>query len=384
MELALVLIGSVVLFLVAGGMIVYALRSQRTAVIDDRLSRFTEASMSLEEIELQRPFHERVIVPVVQGVLDLLGKLSPQRGAEKVRQNLQLAGNPGGLTPAMFNGIRLALAVGLCLLSAVVTFSTMAQGQALMYTGVLTILGYLLPSMWLGQQISRRKKNMLKALPDALDLLTISVEAGLGFDVALQRVTDKWDDELSREFRRVLSDIRLGRSRREALRDMGERTQVEDIQTFVSAIIQADQLGVSMSKILSLQSDQMRIRRRQRAEEEAQKAPIKMLFPMVFLIFPALFVVILGPAVPRIMGGLGEAGDGPPPTPTPGPSGYLYEAAPVADAHIFAPAAPNVAAVEPLSPVPVSASYQPALTAASSTDAQEPFIMTDAASLSSR
>ena len=118
-------------------------------------------------------------------------------------------------------------------------------------------------------------------------------------------MTQKWDDELAREFKRVLSDVRLGRTRREALKDLAVRTGVEDVQTFTAAVIQADQLGVSMSKILRLQSDQMRVRRRQRAEEAAQKAPIKMLFPMVFLIFPALFVVILGPAIPRIMKSFG-------------------------------------------------------------------------------
>jgi tight adherence protein C len=195
--------------------------------------------------------------------------------------------------------------VGLLVLFGAITLTSMNNTmQALMYTVVGGALGYTLPGMWLGQQIKKRKKNITKALPDALDLLTISVEAGLGFDVALKRVTEKWDDELSREFKRALSDVQLGRSRREALRDMSDRTGVEDVQTFISAIIQADQLGVSMSKILRLQSDQMRTRRRQRAEEEAQKAPIKMLFPMVFLIFPALFVVILGPAVPKLMTGL--------------------------------------------------------------------------------
>jgi tight adherence protein C len=177
-----------------------------------------------------------------------------------------------------------------------------------MYSAIGFVLGYMLPVIWLGRRITARKKAITRALPDALDLLCISVEAGLAFDLALQRVTDKWDDELSREFRKVLSDMRLGRTRREALKDLAQRTGVEDIQTFTAAIIQADQLGVSMSKILRLQSDQMRIKRRQRAEELAQQAPIKMLFPMVFLIFPALFVVILGPAVPRLVSSFGGLG----------------------------------------------------------------------------
>jgi len=211
-----------------------------------------------------------------------------------------MAGNPGGITPLMFVGLRVVLALVLGVIISVLTSRTMELPQALLYSAVGFALGYMLPVMWLGRRIAARKKAITKALPDALDLLCISVEAGLAFDLALQRVADKWDDELSREFRRVLKDMQLGRSRREALKDLADRTGVDDVQTFTAAVIQADQLGVSMSKILRIQSDQMRVRRRQRAEELAQQAPIKMLFPMVFLIFPALFVVILGPAVPRI------------------------------------------------------------------------------------
>lgn len=299
-----VIIGIVIgaLFGVIAFLVFAVMQSKQVAVIDERLEQFTESTMSLEEMELQQPFFQRVIIPIWQSILGSLGKLNPQHGQEKLRQNLLQAGNPGNITPVMFSGLRVGLAVGLLLLFGIVTLTTMGMTmQALMYTALGAVIGYLMPGIWLGQKIKRRKKNIQKALPDALDLLTISVEAGLGFDVALQRVTEKWDDELSREFKRVLSDVRLGRSRREGLRDMAERTGVEDVQTFVASIIQADQLGVSMSKILRLQSDQMRVKRRQRAEAEAQKAPIKMLFPMVFLIFPALFVVILGPAVPKIM-----------------------------------------------------------------------------------
>src|SRR3712207_495030 len=139
-------------------------------------------------------------------------------------------------------------------------------------------------------------------MPDALDLLTISVEAGLGFDLALQRVGDKWENELSKEFNRVLSDTRLGTPRRDAMRIMADRCGVEDLSNFVQSIVQAEQLGVSIGKILKVQSEQMRIRRRQRAEELAHQAPIKMLFPMAFLIFPSIMVVILGPALPKLFG----------------------------------------------------------------------------------
>jgi tight adherence protein C len=274
--------------------------------IDERLSQFTERTLTLEEMELQQPFKDRILIPMFQKTLEILGKYGPKQSAERLEVSLQQAGNPGNLTPVKFSGLRMALAFGLTALFGFATFgSGMASGEAMMYTAIGTGVGFLLPGIWLGQQIKKRQKEIIKALPDALDLLTVSVEAGLAFDSALQRVTDKWDTELAREFKRVLSDTRLGRPRREALRDMSARTGVDDVQTFVAAIIQAEQLGVSIGKILRIQSDQMRVRRRQRAQEAAQQAPIKMLFPMVFLIFPALFVVILGPAVPRLMGGLG-------------------------------------------------------------------------------
>ncbi len=302
----LLIIAMLLLLGAAVGLIIYALNSQRAATIDQRLNTYTEAVKSLDEIELEKPFAERVLVPIMKYVLDMFGKLSPQRNAAKIRHNLQLAGNPYGMTPVMFGGMRLALSVVLFVLFGVITVTTMGfTMNALMYTLMGAELGYLLPGMWLGNQIKKRQKALTRALPDALDLLTISVEAGLGFDVALQRVTDKSDNELSREFKRVIADMRLGRSRREALRDLGERNGVEDLKTFTAAIIQADQLGVSMSKILRLQSDQMRMKRRQRAEEEAQKAPVKMLIPMVFLIFPAIFVVLLGPSVPRFIEAFG-------------------------------------------------------------------------------
>ena len=290
-----------------GAVIFFVIRSQRPDAIAERLNQFTERELSLEEMELQLPFYQRVILPIFMSVLTILGKYGAKQSSERLRTNLMMAGNPGGITPTMFVGLRVVLALVLGLIIILVTIRTpdMPATQSLMYSALGFIMGYMLPVMWLGRQITGRKHSIQKALPDALDLLCISVEAGLAFDLALQRVTQKWDDELSREFKRVLSDVRLGRTRREALRDLAVRTGVDDVQTFTAAVIQADQLGVSMSKILRLQSDQMRVRRRQRAETLAQQAPIKMLFPMIFLIFPALFVVILGPAVPKLMAAFG-------------------------------------------------------------------------------
>jgi len=300
----------VALILVVGmGLIIFAVRQMnQSKAISERLDQYTDVSLSLEELELQQPFTERVLKPFFRSILTTLGRFGPNQNQERLRINLQLAGNPCNIT--MFIGLRMALAISLLVVVGLLVIGRLPFMQALMGTLIAAMIGYILPGIWLDRKIKERKKNILKALPDALDLLCISVEAGLAFDLALQRVAQKWDNELSREFQRVLQDIRLGRTRREALRDLVTRTGVEDVQTFVSAVIQADQLGVSMSKILRIQSDQLRVRRRQRAEEAAQKAPVKMLIPMVFLIFPALFVVILGPAVPRIMQALGVMNSG--------------------------------------------------------------------------
>ena len=303
---SLILILAVVM--VAGiGLVIFGMtRPAQTDAIGERLSQFTERTMTLDELELQQPFSQRVLLPLTRALLAQLGKYGPKQSAERLKLNLQQAGNPGNITPMMFSGLRMALMIILLVAGGFITFTQgMETPKALMYTAIMAVLGYLLPGMWLGRKIKQRKHNIIKALPDALDLLTISVEAGLAFDLALMRVADKWDNELSNEFKRVLTDTRLGRARRDALKDMAQRTGVEDVQTFTAAIIQAEQLGVSIGKILRIQSDQMRIRRRQRAEEAAHKAPIKMLIPMAFLIFPSLFIVILGPAVPRLMGSLG-------------------------------------------------------------------------------
>ncbi len=298
----IVIFGAILLF----GVLIVVLgvvQSRQTSVIDDRLTTFTERTRSLEELELELPFSERVLRPLIQGVLAAFGKMSAQKNAAKVKQNLEQAGNPGNLTPAMFVGVRMT--VGLVMLGVgyfLGVLMAVPLMNQLMYTVIGGAIGYVFPGIWLDRKIKARKHNILKSMPDALDLLTISVEAGLGFDLALQRVADKWENELSKEFNRVLSDTRLGTPRRDAMRMMADRCGVEDLTNFVQAIIQAEQLGVSIGKILKVQSEQMRIRRRQRAEELAHQAPIKMLFPMAFLIFPSILVVILGPALPKLLG----------------------------------------------------------------------------------
>jgi tight adherence protein C len=234
---------------------------------------------------------------------DLAERINPQGGMENVQHNLDLAGNPYGWSPTQFMGFRFlaALLLGGIGVVILVLAKSMALPRRIILTGIMAVGGYYLPSLWLRSKTSSRQREIARSLPDALDLLTICVEAGLGFDGAIARVAQKWNDELSGEFRRVLQEIQLGKLRRTALRGMANRVEVPEVSTFVAAIVQAEELGVSIAKVLRIQAEEMRRRRRQRAEELARQAPIKMLPAIAFLIFPAIFVVLLGPAVLRVM-----------------------------------------------------------------------------------
>lgn len=313
---------TVVLLIVLGLLVVAGLtllvvglvRSYEPQSVDDRLETFAtlDRPPTLEEIELSQPFTQRVLVPLLESLSQLSRRFTPQESMEGVRRNLELAGGPYGWSPVQFMGFRLLAALILGGLGVAVFFlSGMPVLRRVLLLVALAAAGYYLPSLWLKSKSSSRQREITRSLPDALDLLTICVEAGLGFDGALARVAEKWDNELSREFTRALQEIQLGKLRREALRSMANRIEVQEISTFVAAIIQADELGVSISKVLHIQAEEMRRRRRQRAEELARQAPIKMLPAIAFLIFPAIFVVLLGPAVIRVMtmemsfGGLG-------------------------------------------------------------------------------
>jgi tight adherence protein C len=253
---------------------------------------------TLEEIELSLPFSERVIRPILQSVAALIGRMTPSQTLTRTRRYLELAGLAQKIGPAEFVAARYIIAGVLGGLT-ILLMGRMAipMSRKLLLIVVAFALGYYLPGSWLGSKIRRRQHEILKSLPDALDLLTICVEAGLSFDAAMAKVVEKWDNELSRAFARVLQEIQLGKLRREALRNMADTMDIRDVSNFVAALIQADQLGVSIAKVLRIQSDQMRVRRRQRAEELARQAPIKMIIPIVFLIFPALFIILLGPGV---------------------------------------------------------------------------------------
>jgi tight adherence protein C len=280
------------------------------APVDPVQARLTQLgtmqAKNLEELELQQPFIERTMRPLATRLSGFVARVTSQSFSERTEKRLALAGHPGNLRVGDWLGIKAIGALvgaGILFLLFGVLGGNIAGGLGLSVVGLL--FGYTLPEFWLGGRVRKRQKAILLQIPDALDLLTISVRAGLGFDGALGKVVEKLKGPLTDEFRRALAEIRVGKTRREALRDIVPRTEVPALTNFIGAIIQAEQLGVSISKVLQVQSEQLRIERRQRAEEMAAKAPIKMLFPLVGCIFPSLFIVILGPAMILIVQNLG-------------------------------------------------------------------------------
>ncbi|MCC7449416.1 MAG: type II secretion system F family protein [Anaerolineae bacterium] len=287
---------------ILGGLIYVGFRDNANQdPLQARLAEYGDRELpaSLEDLELSLSFRDRVLVPMFKMLANMVTKFTPEQQIESTRKQLELAGKAQTTDARTFFGTRIMLTVllggGAFFLFFFVSKQTPLNAILLTVGGAA--LGYFLPALQLRGQISRRQNNIVKALPDALDLLTICVEAGLGFDSAMGKVYEKWDNELSQAFGRVLQEIQLGKMRRESLRDMAARMEVPDVTSFTAAIIQADQLGVSISKILRIQADQMRVKRRQRAQEKAQQAPVKMLIPMVFLIFPSIWIVLLGPAI---------------------------------------------------------------------------------------
>ncbi len=304
-----------VLVIVAGVVVVGAVilvvvglrdRDARDNPLQERLAEFVSRgeTASLEEIEMSQSLADRVVIPMARRLGEIALRFTPQNALEETARKIELAGNPRGLDPTLFWAGRFAAAIGIAVFLLFI-FSigsiTWSWGQKLIVVIIFTLLGFYVPSLLLNSSIGRRQDNIRKALPDALDLLTICVEAGLGFDGAMAKVNEKWEDELSLAFGRVLREIQLGKLRREALRDMADRIDLSEMTSFVAAIVQSEQLGVSMAKVLRIQADQMRIKRRQAAEEKAQQAPIKMLFPMGLLIFPSLLIILLGPAAVQLM-----------------------------------------------------------------------------------
>lgn len=309
MSLIPILVVAVLVLIVAIILVIIGLRTPHTVdedALQERLQEYTKSGekVSLEKLEMSQPFSERVVYPLARKLGEIAIHFTPQNQLQNIARKLELAGSPAKLDPTMFLALQFIAAV---FFTAFIVFITSVGalkwplGRIILLSLVFGLLGFFFPNLWLGGKISRRQKDIRRAMPDALDLLTICVEAGLGFDASMSKVSEKWRTELSLAFSRVIQEVQLGKPRRDALRDMGDRLGVPEMISFVAAVIQSEQLGVSLAKVLRIQSDQMRMRRRQIAEEEAHKAPIKMLIPMVFLIFPALFIVMMTPAAIRLM-----------------------------------------------------------------------------------
>jgi tight adherence protein C len=264
------------------------------------LEAMTQAPKELTQ-DLDRPFADRVLQPLQQKALGIGRRISGADTADRIRRKLDLAGNPPGWTVdrvvsgkvvGAVLGFLFGMAFSLMLGSLVVKLFVIAG---------TTVVGFFSPNLYLYQRAHERAERLQRDLPDAIDLLTISVESGLGFDAAVQQVARNTEGPLAEELSRVLREMQIGQGRADALRGLGERTNVADVRTFVGAMVQADSFGIPIAQVLRVQSSEMRVKRRQRAEEKAQQVPVKITIPLIFCILPTLFIAVMGPAVISIL-----------------------------------------------------------------------------------
>ena len=260
---------------------------------------------NMREREMLHSLRDRVILPAATRITSLTDRFTPTGYAARIRQKLTCAGSPAGLDSDRFIALKVLGAVSIVAWLPLVPMLGFSGFMRLMVTGILWYAAFAYPDIYVNRKKAERQHEIAIKLPDVLDMLVISVEAGLGLEQAIDRTASTVPGALSDEFGRMLADTRVGSTRSEALRAMDERTQVPELRSFILAMLQADTFGVSVGRILRSQADEMRVRRRQRAQEKAMKAPVKMLFPLIFCIFPSLFVVIIGPGALNIVRTLG-------------------------------------------------------------------------------
>ncbi len=273
-------------------------------VAEDQANRQEIREYEVRVRQLSGSFVARVVIPNFRHLTRFLGRITPSNSIDRIENQLMLAGYPGRLGAREFYGIQvLMLFVGIY---AGITFFTRGRDTLNLTLGVLSpAIMVLLPRVWLLSTVKRRQEKFRRALPDALDMLSVCATAGLGFDQAMQRVSDYWKSEVGDEFGRTVTEMSMGITRAEALRNLSDRVDIMELSTFVTLIIQSDQLGMSIADTLHAQADQMRLFRRLRAEEEIRKIPVKMLIPIGLFIFPAILAVVLGPSVPVLIEFLG-------------------------------------------------------------------------------
>lgn len=264
---------------------------------------------ALREAELAVPFAERVLDPVLRHFVAVGRRFTPDERVQQIRHKLDLAGNPSGWDADRVVALKaLATLVGLVVGLGVPPLFGAGPLPTIAVLVVATVAGWYAPALWLYQLAYDRSERVRRDLPDALDLMTISVEAGLAFDAAMAQVAQRTRGPLAKEFFRVRQEMQLGTSRAEAMRSLGDRTDVSELRAFLGAMVQADELGVPVSGVLRVQAGEMRIKRSQRAEELAQKVPVKILFPLIACIMPCLFIVVMGPAVITLVQNFGGRG----------------------------------------------------------------------------
>lgn len=308
------IIGILVAISIAGIGLLFLLLGYRWAVSDDVTNRLQEfvsdekkprrrliADIYARRLELTGTFRQRIITPFLQRLARSMARLTPVHALEELERKLTIAGHPLGFGAREFYGFRLAILI-LGGIVALIIFQQDFGGQRkyLIIFGVL-VISITVPIVWLRSRMRARQKEIDRSLPDALDMLSVCTTAGLGFDQSMQRVSEYWQTQMGVELARVVTEMEMGLSRKDALRNLAYRTDVPSLSSFVSLIIQAEQLGMSISHTLHAMADQMRIERRFKAEEQARKLPTKILFPLVFFIFPAMLAVIMGPSVPALI-----------------------------------------------------------------------------------
>jgi tight adherence protein C len=299
----LVALGATFGCIVLAGIAVEASLADRKRAVRLLESQVTggEGATNLREAELAEPFANRAVVPVMTGAARIARRLTPLDARDRLAVRLVLAGSPPGWDAERVMAFKVIGAVGGVVLGVAMAFAGWLGGlAALVVTALFAFVGFVAPDALLSGKVSARQTEIRNSLSDTLDLLTISVEAGLSLNAALARVVQNTPGVLSQEFARMLQEIQLGVSRSEAFRNLGARTDVEELNAFTLAMIQADVFGVSISNVLRTQAVQLRIKRRQRAEREAQGTPVKIVFPLILCILPALFIVIVGPGAIRI------------------------------------------------------------------------------------
>lgn len=296
MLLAITIMSFASSFLLVYSILSYVKRD--SLAISSRLNGIRDPESGYENSELNNPLFTRALKPILDSISKFMLKITPAEIISSLEAKIIKGGNPGNLTVNEWVNIQALLAAGPPALTFLICRESKANiGITVLFIAAEIVLAFVLPGFILGKIITARQKVIQNSLPDVIDLLTVSVEAGLGFDGALMKVVEKKPGPLAAEFEKVLQEIKVGRQKREALKDMAHRIDIQDLTAFVGSVIQADQFGVGIANVLRIQAEQIRLRRRQRAQERAMKVPVKMLLPMVIFIFPTLFIVLLGPVI---------------------------------------------------------------------------------------